>query len=208
VDYSGRGELADRQQKLNQMLSRLIKLAEEYNVAVVRAPASAPARTPTAAGAPQVITNQMTADPGGGMTFVPDPKKPVGGNVGQAPPSALRLTRRSGGAAACGDPALWTAASLSRLRDVTVQKESFCPADGGVSAFLTDRHRRPARAGRAAAIGRGARWRAVGYCFDWKIQHLDRLTVAAGRPCPTALMSGSFTGTSHKAAWFAANPGV
>ena len=28
VDYSGRGELADRQQKLAQMLSRLQKMAE------------------------------------------------------------------------------------------------------------------------------------------------------------------------------------
>ena len=35
VDYSGRGELAERQQKLNQMLGRLIKFADEYNVAVV-----------------------------------------------------------------------------------------------------------------------------------------------------------------------------
>ena len=34
VDYSGRGELADRQQKLNVMLSRLCKLSEEFNVAV------------------------------------------------------------------------------------------------------------------------------------------------------------------------------
>lgn len=82
VDFSGRGELADRQQKLAQMLSRLQKISEgeeargmlcecrltgqsllrhmaltccvwggilsitEYNVAVM-------------------ITNQMTADPGG-----------------------------------------------------------------------------------------------------------------------------------------------
>lgn len=45
VDYSGRGELADRQQKLAQFLARLQKLSEEYNVAVF-------------------ITNQMTADPG------------------------------------------------------------------------------------------------------------------------------------------------
>lgn len=45
VDYSGRGELATRQQHLGQYLSRLQKLAEEYNVAVF-------------------ITNQMTADPG------------------------------------------------------------------------------------------------------------------------------------------------
>lgn len=34
VDYAGRGELADRQQKLNVMLSRLCKLSEEFNVAV------------------------------------------------------------------------------------------------------------------------------------------------------------------------------
>ncbi|KAK2557123.1 Meiotic recombination protein DMC1/LIM15-like protein [Acropora cervicornis] len=46
VDFCGRGELADRQQKLAQMLSRLQKLSEEFNVAVF-------------------ITNQMTADPGG-----------------------------------------------------------------------------------------------------------------------------------------------
>ena len=64
VDFSGRGELADRQQKLAQMLSRLQKVSEgillycsqsfyqntlcllEYNVAVF-------------------VTNQMTADPGG-----------------------------------------------------------------------------------------------------------------------------------------------
>lgn len=87
VDFSGRGELAERQQKLAQMLSRLQKISEgvimcriiwhkhcgiklhnfhnhgdvlrvdcvcvcilsEYNVAVF-------------------ITNQMTADPGSGMT--------------------------------------------------------------------------------------------------------------------------------------------
>ncbi|KAI7854127.1 meiotic recombination protein dmc1 [Circinella umbellata] len=58
-DYAGRGELADRQQKLNQMLNRLTKIAEEYNVAVF-------------------LTNQVSSDPGGGMVFVSDPKKPVG----------------------------------------------------------------------------------------------------------------------------------
>uniref|UniRef100_A0A158R3X6 Meiotic recombination protein DMC1/LIM15 homolog n=1 Tax=Syphacia muris TaxID=451379 RepID=A0A158R3X6_9BILA len=62
VDYSGRGELAERQQKLGQMLSRLQKIAEEYNVAVF-------------------LTNQMTADPGAGMTFQADPKKPIGGHI-------------------------------------------------------------------------------------------------------------------------------
>lgn len=34
VDYTGRGELGDRQQKLNQMLSRLTRISEEYNVAI------------------------------------------------------------------------------------------------------------------------------------------------------------------------------
>jgi meiotic recombination protein DMC1 len=45
TDYSGRGELSERQQKLNQMLARLMRLAEEFNIAVF-------------------ITNQMCADPG------------------------------------------------------------------------------------------------------------------------------------------------
>jgi meiotic recombination protein DMC1 len=45
-DYSGRGELADRQQKLNQMLGRLTKISEEYNIAVF-------------------LTNQVSSDPGG-----------------------------------------------------------------------------------------------------------------------------------------------
>jgi meiotic recombination protein DMC1 len=62
VDYSGRGELADRQQHLAQMLSRLQKLSEEFNVAVF-------------------ITNQMTADPGAAMSFQADPKKPIGGHI-------------------------------------------------------------------------------------------------------------------------------
>ncbi|XP_063934474.1 meiotic recombination protein DMC1/LIM15 homolog [Zophobas morio] len=76
VDYSGRGELADRQQKLARMLSYLTKIAEQFNVAVV-------------------ITNQMTADPGAGMSFVADPKKPVGGHV-LSHASHLRLSLRKG----------------------------------------------------------------------------------------------------------------
>lgn len=35
VDYCGRGELADRQQKLNQFLSKLTRMAEEFNVCVL-----------------------------------------------------------------------------------------------------------------------------------------------------------------------------
>uniref|UniRef100_A0A1B6LH26 Meiotic recombination protein DMC1/LIM15 homolog n=1 Tax=Graphocephala atropunctata TaxID=36148 RepID=A0A1B6LH26_9HEMI len=76
VDFSGRGELADRQQKLAQMLSRLQKVSEEYNVAVF-------------------ITNQMTSDPGATLTFQADPKKPIGGNI-LAHASTTRLSLRKG----------------------------------------------------------------------------------------------------------------
>ncbi|GJN28874.1 hypothetical protein PR202_gb17046 [Eleusine coracana subsp. coracana] len=75
VDFSGRGELVERQQKLAQMLSRLTKIAEEFNVAVY-------------------ITNQVIADPGGGM-FITDPKKPAGGHV-LAHAATIRLMLRKG----------------------------------------------------------------------------------------------------------------
>ena len=35
VDYSGRGELSERQQKLGQFLSKLTHMAEEFNVCVL-----------------------------------------------------------------------------------------------------------------------------------------------------------------------------
>ncbi|KAG0060920.1 Meiotic recombination protein dmc1 [Linnemannia elongata] len=76
TDFSGRGELSERQQKLNQMLSRLVKIAEEFNVAVY-------------------LTNQVQSDPGGGLTFVADPKKPVGGHI-MAHASTTRLYLRKG----------------------------------------------------------------------------------------------------------------
>lgn len=76
VDYSGRGELADRQQHLAQMLSRLQKISEEYNVAVF-------------------VTNQMTSDPGATMSFQADPKKPIGGNI-LAHASTTRISLRKG----------------------------------------------------------------------------------------------------------------
>ncbi|CAH0729858.1 unnamed protein product, partial [Brenthis ino] len=76
VDFSGRGELADRQQKLAQVLSRLQKISEEYNVAVF-------------------ITNQMTADPGATLSFQADPKKPIGGNI-LAHASTTRIYLRKG----------------------------------------------------------------------------------------------------------------
>lgn len=76
VDFSGRGELADRQQKLAQLLARLQKISEEYNLAVF-------------------ITNQMTADPGATMSFQADPKKPIGGNI-LAHASTTRIYLRKG----------------------------------------------------------------------------------------------------------------
>ncbi|KAH9682449.1 Meiotic recombination protein DMC1-like [Citrus sinensis] len=75
VDFTGRGELADRQQKLGQMLSRLTKISEEFNVAVY-------------------MTNQVIADPGGGV-FISDPKKPAGGHV-LAHAVTIRLMFRKG----------------------------------------------------------------------------------------------------------------
>lgn len=35
VEFSGRGELSERQQKLGQHLSHLVKIAEEFNIAVL-----------------------------------------------------------------------------------------------------------------------------------------------------------------------------
>ncbi|XP_010225309.1 PREDICTED: meiotic recombination protein DMC1/LIM15 homolog [Tinamus guttatus] len=64
------------QQKLAQMLSRLQKISEEYNVAVF-------------------VTNQMTADPGATMTFQADPKKPIGGHI-LAHASTTRISLRKG----------------------------------------------------------------------------------------------------------------
>lgn len=60
VEFSGRGELAERQQKLASHIRELVKLASEFNIAVL-------------------VTNQVTADPGN--MFVADAKKPVGGNI-------------------------------------------------------------------------------------------------------------------------------
>lgn len=76
VDFSGRGELSERQQKLGQMLSKLMKIAEEFNVAIF-------------------ITNQVVSDPGAAAMFVADAKKPVGGHI-LAHASTTRLYLRKG----------------------------------------------------------------------------------------------------------------
>ena len=75
TDYTGRGELAERQQKLAQFMRMLQRLADEYGCAVV-------------------ITNQVTANPEGGM-FAKDPLKPIGGNI-IAHASHTRLKLRKG----------------------------------------------------------------------------------------------------------------
>lgn len=77
VDYSGRGELNERQQKLNQHLFKLNRLAEEFNVAVF-------------------MTNQVQSDPGASSLFAAaDGRKPVGGHV-LAHASATRILLRKG----------------------------------------------------------------------------------------------------------------
>lgn len=76
TDFIGRGELGERQQKLNVFLQRLMKLSEEFNVAVL-------------------ITNQMMSDPSATMSFVSDPKKPIGGHV-LAHASTTRIYLRKG----------------------------------------------------------------------------------------------------------------
>lgn len=76
VDFTGRGELAERQQKLGAFLSTLQKLADEFNVAVY-------------------ITNQVVADPGAAAMFSADPKKPIGGHI-MAHASTTRLFLRKG----------------------------------------------------------------------------------------------------------------
>ena len=76
-DYSGRGELSERQQKLGQHLRKLTEYAEEFNVAVF-------------------MTNQVQSDPGASALFASaDGRKPVGGHV-LAHASSTRLLLRKG----------------------------------------------------------------------------------------------------------------
>jgi DNA repair protein RadA len=59
AEFAGRGTLADRQQRLNSMLHRLVRLSEIFNIAIV-------------------ITNQVQSSPD---TFFGDPTKAAGGNI-------------------------------------------------------------------------------------------------------------------------------
>lgn len=74
AEFAGRGTLADRQQRLNNMLHKIIRLAEIYNIAIV-------------------ITNQVQSSPD---TFFGDPTKAAGGNIlGHA--STYRIYLRKSG---------------------------------------------------------------------------------------------------------------
>ncbi|APE96524.1 DNA repair and recombination protein RadA [Halodesulfurarchaeum formicicum] len=59
AEYVGRGELADRQQKLNKHLHDLMRIGDLYNTAVL-------------------VTNQVQSNPD---AFFGDPTKPIGGNI-------------------------------------------------------------------------------------------------------------------------------
>ncbi len=76
TDYAGRGELSARQMHLARFLRALLRIADEFGVAVV-------------------ITNQVVATVDGGAMFVKDPKKPIGGNI-MAHASTTRLSLRKG----------------------------------------------------------------------------------------------------------------
>jgi len=73
AEFAGRGQLADRQQKLNRYLHNLMRMAEQHNLAIY-------------------VTNQVMANPA--MMFG-DPTTPIGGNiVGHA--STYRIYLRRG----------------------------------------------------------------------------------------------------------------
>lgn len=73
AEFSGRGQLADRQQKLNKYLHNLMKLAEQHNLAVY-------------------VTNQVMANP---ALMFGDPTTAIGGNI-VAHASTYRMYLRRG----------------------------------------------------------------------------------------------------------------
>ncbi len=76
AEFAGRGQLADRQQKLNRYMHDLMKIAETYNLAVY-------------------VTNQVMANP---AQLFGDPTSPIGGNiVGHASTYRLYLRRAKQG---------------------------------------------------------------------------------------------------------------
>lgn len=76
TDFAGRGELSARQMHLAKFMRALQRLADQFGVAVV-------------------VTNQVVAQVDGAMSFNPDPKKPIGGNI-MAHSSTTRLAFKKG----------------------------------------------------------------------------------------------------------------
>ncbi|XP_026760612.1 DNA repair protein RAD51 homolog A [Galleria mellonella] len=76
TDYSGRGELNPRQQHLGRFMRMLLRLADEFGVAVI-------------------ITNQVVAQVDAVGVFNADTKKPIGGHI-IAHASTTRLYLRKG----------------------------------------------------------------------------------------------------------------
>ncbi len=76
TEFEGRGELSARQMALGKFLRHLAKLANEFGVAVV-------------------VSNQVVANPEGGMFAGANAQKPIGGNI-MAHASTTRLALRKG----------------------------------------------------------------------------------------------------------------
>ncbi|NEU58136.1 DNA repair and recombination protein RadA [Halorussus sp. MSC15.2] len=75
AEYVGRGELAERQQKLNKHLHDLVRVASLHDVAVV-------------------VTNQVQSNPD---SYFGDPTKPIGGNIlGHASTFRMYLRKSKG----------------------------------------------------------------------------------------------------------------
>jgi RecA/RadA recombinase len=75
-EFPGRGELAERQQRMGKVLAQAKEYADIFNLAVI-------------------ITNQVCADPGQAASFVQDAKKAVGGHI-VAHLSDTRVSLRKG----------------------------------------------------------------------------------------------------------------
>ena len=106
-EFIGRGELAERQQRIGAVMAKLKEIAEVFNIAVI-------------------ITNQVTADPGAAAAFVADPKKAVGGNI-IAHISDTRLMLRKGK----GEQ------RICKVMDSPMMPEAeatFAPSHGGIVA--------------------------------------------------------------------------
>ena len=95
VDYVGRGELNERQQKLNQFLSKLTHVAE--GTFLTPCPSiQTLIRSQTEFNVAVLMTNQVQSDPGASALFASaDGRKPVGGHI-LAHASATRILLRKG----------------------------------------------------------------------------------------------------------------